>query len=914
MIARSWFKEYARRTNAQAPNMKTFLLWALNRRFDCHLFLVSALLVGPLARGQTPPKDDAKFVADLNPIVKVRPGQWFQKIWRLQNTGDTTWTPGEGGYTLNEISGSRKFALLPTPVIPNEQVYISILLQAPPSGRYETKWQMNNANKASFGEVIHCIVQVESSSSPSIVAAMDKDLLNKIADAVSAINESFFTKYKLNRHQLMAWIATISWSESGPGGYGAHSRLDNIDRFNHEVVGGGFYFSTGIGPFQLDRGQPDEYDKWPTIKKLNPFDAVESVVRWHTNQIPRRAVDPCLFPTCFPSIVGGVWHGVNPPNHSNHWKAVTGETFPEVPDWGAVSAALEANADQSFKYDHNVEYRGKRCWNISKDRFDKDLMTLNGKRVSFSGEYDTWYIKSRVAGGLSSGTVAFNYYYATNSDGIEVWLYDNYADERDKRLKYIFFRDYTKTSDAQKPENSGVVLSEPALCAGGIPLDLVFCIDSTGSMADDIDEVKAAARTIVNSVFSLFRNVRMAVVDYRDFPVSPYGDPGDSPFRVRTAFTGDAQTIIQAIESISVGGGGDWPEAVYSALASSIEARELGGWRSWALRTILLMGDAPPHDPEPFTGYRKSDMIRKAFWGGTLYLGPFLPVKKIVDPATSEPTRSSGDAYRSGAAPEAETDLLSGPISIYAIVVGDDRTAASAFADLADGTDGALFPASGAEEVVDRILDVFSVIAGGGINVLDVTSQLGVGFDSWSLDWASGALVATITITNLSGKDGRPLEKVFWYALAETANVRLATVSGYTNGMAYYDVTSQVQSQLPMIGNGDLNLDVGEAVTFAVPIYSRDRSIPSGHVYSVWADPTPFASALAPRLSATPAANGELILAWPVSSVEFLIEEADGILEPNWKVLSVAPSLQEQQNTVRVPIGSGTKFYRLRRK
>lgn len=198
--------------------------------------------------------------------------------------------------------------------------------------------------------------------------------------------------------------------------------------------------------------------------------------------------------------------------------------------------------------------------------------------------------------------------------------------------------------------------------------------------------------------------------------------------------------------------------------------------------------------------------------------------------------------------------------------------------------------------------------------VEDVTPDVTTAFNSWTLDRASGALIASITLSNSNGKSGVPLEKVFWYAITETTNVRLATVNGHTNGLAYYDVTAQIEAQLPSIGNGDMRLDPGESVTFTVPIYSRDRSIPAGHVYSIWADPPRMAAVLPLKLTASRSTGGALVLAWPASSAEFTVEEADSVEQPNWRTLSASPVLQGQQNTVTVPIESGTKFYRLKQK
>ena len=61
------------------------------------------------------------------------------------------------------------------------------------------------------------------------------------------------------------------------------------------------------------------------------------------------------------------------------------------------------------------------------------------------------------------------------------------------------------------------------------------------------------------------------------------------------------------------------------------------------------------------------------------------------------------------------------------------------------------------------------------------------------------------------------------------------------DGTPYVDITAIVETALPSIGDGDLQLDPGETVLLedAVEIYSRDRSMPVGFAFAVWADPPP---------------------------------------------------------------------------
>lgn len=144
-------------------------------------------------------------------------------------------------------------------------------------------------------------------------------------------------------------------------------------------------------------------------------------------------------------------------------------------------------------------------------------------------------------------------------------------------------------------------------------LDLCFLIDSTGSMGDDIASVKAASLSMIDDLVANYKNLRIAVVDYRDNYTDECpscASSGDWITMVRSAFTEDANVARAAINAISTGGGNDLPEAVFSALIRTMSGSEIGEWRKDAERHIILMGDAPGHDPEPWTGgYSYADVL-----------------------------------------------------------------------------------------------------------------------------------------------------------------------------------------------------------------------------------------------------------------------------------------------------------------
>ena len=119
----------------------------------------------------------------------------------------------------------------------------------------------------------------------------------------------------------------------------------------------------------------------------------------------------------------------------------------------------------------------------------------------------------------------------------------------------------------------------------GAPVDVMFAVDTTGSMGDDIDAVKRDMKRILGELNARNPDRRVGVVAYRD--------KGDDYLTttVLNLGTSDAE-ITAAIDSLKVGGGGDWREHVYAGIDTALQQ----SWRPYASQHIILMGDAPPHE------------------------------------------------------------------------------------------------------------------------------------------------------------------------------------------------------------------------------------------------------------------------------------------------------------------------------
>jgi len=158
-----------------------------------------------------------------------------------------------------------------------------------------------------------------------------------------------------------------------------------------------------------------------------------------------------------------------------------------------------------------------------------------------------------------------------------------------------------------------LLLDFDAFAAGGRPgqnrgsIDVVLVVDTTGSMRDDIAEVKAYAARFVERLAAESRTFRVGLVSYRDFPELT-GDRGDHAFLNVLGFSNDKAAIQAAITGLTLGDGGDTPESVYSGIRAAIRFP----WRAGVKKVILQFGDAPPHDPEPMTGLTASAIIAEA--------------------------------------------------------------------------------------------------------------------------------------------------------------------------------------------------------------------------------------------------------------------------------------------------------------
>lgn len=110
----------------------------------------------PSARVEQEAKDDDAVLVEDTTIPDgtiVKPGQAFDKIWKVKNTGTTTWSTAYRLVYLDGLQGSTfKVAFVHT-VKPAMTLEIKVPFVAPTEpGTYYSYWRMYNANLEPFGQ------------------------------------------------------------------------------------------------------------------------------------------------------------------------------------------------------------------------------------------------------------------------------------------------------------------------------------------------------------------------------------------------------------------------------------------------------------------------------------------------------------------------------------------------------------------------------------------------------------------------------------------------------------------------------------------------------------------------------------------------------------------------------------------
>jgi Mg-chelatase subunit ChlD len=137
-----------------------------------------------------------------------------------------------------------------------------------------------------------------------------------------------------------------------------------------------------------------------------------------------------------------------------------------------------------------------------------------------------------------------------------------------------------------KPWASGSLTGpKPDPVADSHRIDVVFAVDTTGSMGGLLDGAKRTVWSIASHIREVDKNadVHVGLVAYKDL--------GDVYVTKDFPLTSDVDAVFAELSTYTAEGGGDVPEDVDAALDDAVHKM---AWRDGAKKMIFLVGDAPP--------------------------------------------------------------------------------------------------------------------------------------------------------------------------------------------------------------------------------------------------------------------------------------------------------------------------------
>jgi hypothetical protein len=176
----------------------------------------------------------------------------------------------------------------------------------------------------------------------------------------------------------------------------------------------------------------------------------------------------------------------------------------------------------------------------------------------------------------------------TGADGTIYYFPHQSSNPEAETLQIVAAKDGEESSvtTSAKEFDHQLVLDVPS-SSDPIHLDIHFLIDATGSMSDEIQQLKDNMIRVAERIASMQANpdVRYGMTIYRD--------RGDLFISRSFDFTPDVSSFTEALREVQAEGGGDYPESLNEGLHQAIHLPEWRGEETVSL--LFLIADAPPH-------------------------------------------------------------------------------------------------------------------------------------------------------------------------------------------------------------------------------------------------------------------------------------------------------------------------------
>ena len=372
-------------------------------------------------------------------------------------------------------------------------------------------------------------------------------------------------------------------------------------------------------------------------------------------------------------------------------------------------------------------------------------------------------------------------------------------------------------------------------------LDTVFVIDTTGSMNPYIADSVRIAAEIGAKTLAAATDGRIGLVEYRD-----HGDAFVA--RQVVPLTSDSTAFSEGLATLDASGGGDWEEAVYSGLVEALRS----DWNPKASRSVVVVGDAPAHDPEDVTGYT-ADAIAKMFAGTVIVPIDASGLRSTGIRSIALDADSSADRSQEPSDPEASASVAS-----RTAVDSRARTvpAAAAVDEPLVGLPVTLYSLSADSTLTGQLAPIAA--ASGGL-ALDISDPGTVGDKIIeSLDDAISAPEASLSVSVLA-TSGLP---VFISAIDSTVSDGSPVYDFDLDNDGVYEVRSDtgvIEHTFTAAGPTRVGVRVTDARgRFAIASADVDVS-PASALIPLALTPTPTADALSVTLSGASVASGSSV-------------------------------------------------------
>ena len=159
-------------------------------------------------------------------------------------------------------------------------------------------------------------------------------------------------------------------------------------------------------------------------------------------------------------------------------------------------------------------------------------------------------------------------------------------EEYEVEISYIDSTSQAKTIEKVVQDGDIIDLEDEFVISNN--LEIMFVIDATGSMGDEMEYIKAEIDDVISQVKekNAQANITLAMMVYRD--------KGDDYITKYSDFTSDISAQQEWLKKQRAEGGGDFEEAVQTALDEAINKQ----WSSQSTKLLFHVADAPAHDKD----------------------------------------------------------------------------------------------------------------------------------------------------------------------------------------------------------------------------------------------------------------------------------------------------------------------------